>query len=34
MVDSPQLPQLAGKQLEVKVHVMFSTMMGQVCTLA
>ena len=29
VVDSPQLPQLAGKELEVKVHVMFSTMMGQ-----
>ncbi len=29
VVDSPRLPQLAGKQLHLKVHVGFATMMGQ-----
>jgi len=33
VVDSPQLPQLAGKPLEVTVHVGFAGMTGQVSSL-
>lgn len=30
-VESPLLPQLTGKELELKVHVGFAVMVGQVC---